>query len=76
MLESFRETVINILRFDEDYKGSRGRLISMLSRSQIYNVHQYEFVRGSGRKSQHYEEIEIRVLTLLLPETKTIMNLA
>lgn len=79
MLEAFRETLINTLRFDDDYTDSRDRLIPILSRSQIHNVPQYEFVRGSGRGSQHYEDIEIRVPTPLLPEAKkynnTLLNL-
>lgn len=70
MLEAFRETLINTLRFDEEYKESRDTLIPILSRSQIHNVPQYEFIRGSGRWSQHYEDIEIRVPTPLLPEAK------
>ncbi len=79
MLEAFRETLINTLRFDEDYKKKGNVLIPILSRSQIHNVPQYDFVRGSGRMSQRYEDIEIRVPTPLLPEAKeyngTLRNL-
>lgn len=67
-IKAFYDTMINTLKYDSKYKDKREVLLPILRRSTINNVPKWNFVVRSGRGSQRYEDVEIRVPVPLIDE--------
>lgn len=66
-IPAFKETLINTLKYDDEFKLVGHELLPIVSRSDINDIPQYEYTHRSG---QHWENIELRVPIPLINKAK------
>lgn len=65
-VHTFKETLINTLRFDSKFKDLKSNLMPIIGRSTINSLPQWAFAVRSG---QHWEDVELRVPVPLIDKT-------